>query len=160
MHWYVLFEIIHLLTSNFQGTITWLIHTLGVENKIMHFLFFSLFIPWNLSMWIWITKLQLIFRYNIWVSIYLNLMQVEITCRDQLLLPSFTLQYVRDHIWYSGNITSTPPNFPSIDHVMRLQYRRRTTIHVSILWLIISLIFTCKLIIFHSHINTSFAKFA
>ncbi|XP_074588748.1 protein LAX PANICLE 2-like isoform X2 [Curcuma longa] len=59
--------------------------------------------------------------------------EVEITCRDQLLLPFFTLQYVRDNIWCPGNITSILPNFPSIDHVMRLQYRRRTTIHVSIL---------------------------
>ncbi|XP_042466492.1 protein LAX PANICLE 2-like isoform X2 [Zingiber officinale] len=59
--------------------------------------------------------------------------EVEITCRDQLLLPSFTLQYVRDNIWCPGNIPSILPNFPSIDHVMRLQYRRRTTIHVSIL---------------------------
>ncbi|CAL9183445.1 unnamed protein product [Musa hybrid cultivar] len=50
--------------------------------------------------------------------------QVEITCRDQQLLPFLTLQYVRDNIWCLRDMMSMLVDPPSIDHVMTLQYRR------------------------------------
>ncbi|KAJ8493824.1 hypothetical protein OPV22_015545 [Ensete ventricosum] len=52
--------------------------------------------------------------------------EVEITCRDQVLLPLWTLEYVRDNIWFSGNVAPTIlPDTPSINHLMTLHYRRR-----------------------------------
>ncbi|XP_065012166.1 protein LAX PANICLE 2-like [Musa acuminata AAA Group] len=50
--------------------------------------------------------------------------EVEITCRDQQLLPFLTLQYVRDNIWCLRDMMSMLVDPPSIDHVMTLQYRR------------------------------------
>ncbi|URE12778.1 hypothetical protein MUK42_23059 [Musa troglodytarum] len=57
--------------------------------------------------------------------------EVEITCRDQQLLPFLTLQYVRDNIWCLSGITSMLVDPPSIDHVMTLQYRRGRDRHQS-----------------------------
>ncbi|XP_042470355.1 protein LAX PANICLE 2-like [Zingiber officinale] len=53
--------------------------------------------------------------------------EVEITCRNQVLHPSSTLQYVRDNIWRAREAVLILPDSPNIDHVMRLLYRRRTS---------------------------------
>lgn len=50
---------------------------------------------------------------------------MEITCRDQVLLPLWTLEYVRDNIWFSGDVAPMIlPDTPSINHLMTLHYRR------------------------------------
>ncbi|XP_074581371.1 protein LAX PANICLE 2-like [Curcuma longa] len=53
--------------------------------------------------------------------------EVEITCRNQVLHPSLTLQYVRDNIWRARDAVLILSDLPNIDHVMRLLYRRRTS---------------------------------
>ncbi|ONK77915.1 uncharacterized protein A4U43_C02F12240 [Asparagus officinalis] len=50
--------------------------------------------------------------------------EVQITCRGQPLLPFFTLQHVRDHIWCLSGAVAFLPDSPSTDHVMTLQYGR------------------------------------
>ncbi|KAM0934829.1 putative protein LAX PANICLE 2 [Dioscorea sansibarensis] len=51
--------------------------------------------------------------------------QVEITCKGQELLPSWTLQYVRDNVWFSGETMMVLlPESPAADQVMTLQYGR------------------------------------
>ncbi|CAL9184724.1 E3 ubiquitin protein ligase DRIP2-like [Musa acuminata AAA Group] len=51
--------------------------------------------------------------------------EVEITCRDQVMLPLWTLEYVRDNIWFSGDVAPMIlPDTPSINHLMTLHYRR------------------------------------
>ncbi|XP_039132916.1 protein LAX PANICLE 2-like [Dioscorea cayenensis subsp. rotundata] len=51
--------------------------------------------------------------------------QVEITCRGQELMHSWTLQYVRDNVWFSGEtMTVFLPESPVADQVMTLQYGR------------------------------------
>lgn len=58
--------------------------------------------------------------------------EIEISCKGQQLLPSLTLQYVRDVMWSSSfkddqisarNIASN--NYTSMDHLMVLHYRRK-----------------------------------
>ncbi|KAJ0973544.1 hypothetical protein J5N97_021503 [Dioscorea zingiberensis] len=53
--------------------------------------------------------------------------QVEITCRGQQLLPLWTLQHVRDNVWFSGEAVTALllPESPAADQVMALQYGRR-----------------------------------
>ncbi|XP_030461876.1 protein LAX PANICLE 2-like isoform X3 [Syzygium oleosum] len=54
--------------------------------------------------------------------------QVEITCRGQNLLPSLTLQHVRDQIWSIGQrdqaVTMLPESTAAVDHLMVLHYGR------------------------------------
>lgn len=58
--------------------------------------------------------------------------EIEISCKGQQLLPSLTLQHVRDVMWSSSfkddqisarNIASN--NYTSMDHLMVLHYRRK-----------------------------------
>ncbi|CAL9113657.1 unnamed protein product [Musa textilis] len=52
--------------------------------------------------------------------------EVEITCRDQVLLPLWTLEYVRDNIWFSSDVAPMIlPEASSVNHLMTLHYRRR-----------------------------------
>ncbi|XP_065013622.1 protein LAX PANICLE 2-like [Musa acuminata AAA Group] len=58
-----------------------------------------------------------------------NAHEVEITCREQLLLPFLTLLHVRDNIWRSTEETTTTTTLlrdsgSGTDHVMMLQYGR------------------------------------
>lgn len=55
------------------------------------------------------------------------LLQIEITCRGQQLLPFLTLQHVRDNIWTQRDTTRPLLSDSSTtDHVMVLHYGRAT----------------------------------
>lgn len=57
------------------------------------------------------------------------LLQIEITCRGQQLLPFLTLQHVRDNIWSPRDTTTRPllsDSSTTTDHVMVLHYGRTT----------------------------------
>jgi len=63
--------------------------------------------------------------------------EIEISCKGQQLLPSLTLQHVRDVMWSSNfkddqistrNIASN--NYTSMDHLMVLHYRRKPPLEV------------------------------
>ncbi|XP_010249168.2 PREDICTED: uncharacterized protein LOC104591821 isoform X2 [Nelumbo nucifera] len=51
-----------------------------------------------------------------------NESEVEITCRGQQLLPSLTLQHVRDNIWSSRDAFTLLSDSSTTDHVMILHY--------------------------------------
>ncbi|PKU75096.1 E3 ubiquitin protein ligase DRIP2 [Dendrobium catenatum] len=51
--------------------------------------------------------------------------EVEISCRNQQLMPFATLEDVRDHIWFVRDSEAPGPSSPPTDHVMKLYYRRR-----------------------------------
>jgi len=56
-----------------------------------------------------------------------SLLQIEITCRGQQLLPFLTLQHVRDNIWSPRDSTRALLSDSSTsDHVMVLHYGRTT----------------------------------
>ncbi|KAF8378056.1 hypothetical protein HHK36_029390 [Tetracentron sinense] len=50
--------------------------------------------------------------------------EIEITCREQQLLPCLTLQHVRDNIWSSREAVTLLPDSSTTDHVMILRYGR------------------------------------
>ncbi|XP_058102982.1 uncharacterized protein LOC131246651 [Magnolia sinica] len=55
-----------------------------------------------------------------------NESEVQMTCRDQQLLPNMTLQHVRDNIWCSaGDTVTLLTHSPSPEHVMTLEYSKR-----------------------------------
>ncbi|KAL0918775.1 hypothetical protein M5K25_010809 [Dendrobium thyrsiflorum] len=51
--------------------------------------------------------------------------EVEITCRNQQLMPFATLEDVREHIWFVRDTEAPGPSSPPTDHVMKLYYSRR-----------------------------------
>ncbi|XP_077229032.1 uncharacterized protein LOC143861948 [Tasmannia lanceolata] len=53
-----------------------------------------------------------------------NESEIEITCRGQQLLPSMSLQHVRDNIWCSREEVTLVPDTPTTNHVMLLHYGR------------------------------------
>ncbi|WOL12876.1 hypothetical protein Cni_G21644 [Canna indica] len=53
--------------------------------------------------------------------------EVEMTCRGQLLLPSLTLQHVRDHVWCSRETTALLQDSRSTEHIMMLHYSRSSS---------------------------------
>lgn len=57
------------------------------------------------------------------------IMQVEIRCRGEQLVPYLTLQHVRDNIWSPREAVSVTllPDSSTSDHVMVLNYGRSTT---------------------------------
>jgi len=57
------------------------------------------------------------------------LLQIEMTCRGQQLLPFLTLQHVRDSIWTPRDTPTRPllSDSSTTDHVMVLHYGRSTS---------------------------------
>lgn len=59
------------------------------------------------------------------------LLQIEITCRGQQLLPFLTLQHVRDNIWTQRDNTTQQrallSDSSTTDHIMVLHYGRSTS---------------------------------
>lgn len=53
------------------------------------------------------------------------ILQIEIKCKGQRLLPLLTLQYVRDNIWSSSrDFITLLPNSSTTHHIMVLHYAR------------------------------------
>lgn len=65
-----------------------------------------------------VVELHVVFYFLVFV------LQVEITCKGQQLLPFLTLQHVRDNIWCSRDPVTLLPDSTSSDHVMVLDYGR------------------------------------